>query len=127
MGLLRTADQQGKLPREEWRRLSSRAIAPRDGQAGTVHPCHVLAGEKCVKYLQLPIGMYSIVCFYNIPELITLPGICLESHAETGFSKPPKLYESEGVQDFSLNLNPGQSQKFGTDRQTDKRQTYKQY
>ena len=48
MGLLPTANQPGKLPREEWRRLSSRAIAARDGQAGTVHLCHVLVWEKVI-------------------------------------------------------------------------------
>ena len=50
MSHLPTADQQGKLFREEWRWLSLRAIAPRDGRAGTVHPCHVLAGNKIIKF-----------------------------------------------------------------------------
>ena len=64
MGLLPTADQQGKLHREEWRRLSSRAIAPRDGQAGTVHSCYVLAGGEICKIFAVAHwqGKYSTVC-----------------------------------------------------------------
>ena len=51
MGHLPTAAQQGKLFREERSWLSLRAIAPRDGQAGTVHPYHVLAREKIIPIL----------------------------------------------------------------------------
>ena len=51
MGHLPTADQQGKLFREEWRWLSLRAIAPCDGRAGTVHPYHVLVREKVIPIL----------------------------------------------------------------------------
>ena len=52
MGHLPTADQQGKLFREELRWLTLRAIAPRDGQAGTVHPCYFefqLGSSNCMK------------------------------------------------------------------------------
>ena len=76
MGHLPTADQQGKLLREEWRWLSSRAIAPRAGGAGTVNPCHWLAyagchtkpGESACLFSFLPIENNYISSAYNFVQ-----------------------------------------------------------
>ena len=67
-GHLPTAAQQGKLFREEWRWLSLWAIAPRDGQAGTVHPCYWLTSVGILKKARRK----SVLIFFGLkyfPEL----------------------------------------------------------
>ena len=59
MGHLPTAAKQGKLFREEWRWLSLRAIAPRDGQAGTVHLAMSWQGEKVIHNMEIPLPLAS--------------------------------------------------------------------
>ena len=74
MGHLPTAEQQGKLFREEWRWLSLRAIAPRDGRAGTVHPCHVLAVEKIIPFEKNL--FYTDKCFILCPAFDCVQFVC---------------------------------------------------
>ena len=73
MGLFPTANQQGKLLRGEWMRLSSRAIAPRDGRAGTVHPCHVLVWEKVI-----PMKNEILPFFVKRASVCTIVNFCLK-------------------------------------------------